>query len=74
MQILEENKTEQSKVCQNSDYIKKDITLLYKKLDLLSNPDKISETKEIAEVSTKIDQDIVKIKKLVEEVKTLVLS
>lgn len=33
LQILEEGKTEQHKYCQNSDYIKEEVSLLHKKLD-----------------------------------------
>ena len=33
LQKLEEGKTEQNKYCQNSDYIKEEVSLIYKKLD-----------------------------------------
>jgi len=67
LQDLEERKTEQNKYCQNSDYIKEEISVLSKKLEVKRL------TKE-SEESRPIPQDIVNIKRLVEEIKTLVIS
>ncbi len=65
---LEEAKVRQNTVCKNNDYIKEEVLSIGKNIGhcLNKNKDLLS--------STETRQDIVKIKELVQEVKTLILS
>lgn len=70
LQILQASKEQLSKGSQKSDYIKEEVSLIYKKLDSLDKIPVIKTTEELRY----LDQEVFTIKKLVEEVKTLVLS
>ena len=65
---LEEAKTKQSIVCKNNDYIKEEVLAIGKNIGLCLN-----KNKDLLP-STETRQDILEMKRLVQEVKTLVLS
>ena len=65
---LEEAKSRQNTVCKNNDYIKEEVLAIGKNIGLCLN-----KNKDLLP-STEIRQDILEIKRLVQEVKTLVLS
>ena len=71
LQILEENKVQQYKGVQNSDYIKEEVALIHKKLESSSTRKEIIKPLEDLK---ELDQENLKIKNLLEEIKTLVLS
>lgn len=75
LQIFEESKVQQNKSVQNSDYIKEEVGLIHKNLDSLTNISAIKKEALRPTSSLKdLDQEFLKIKNLLEEVKTLVLS
>lgn len=65
---LEEAKTKQSIVCKNNDYIKEEVLSIGKGIGHCLNKNKDFLP------STETRQDITEIKRLVQEVKTLILS
>jgi chromosome segregation ATPase len=68
LQKLEEAKARQNTVCSNNDYIKKEVLSIGKSIGHCLN-----KTKDLVS-STETRQDITKIRELVQEVKTLILS
>ena len=64
MQELSYSKSEQGRISQNSDYIKKDLSLLYKRIEVPHNTTESKKSEEYTE-------DLKEIKKLVKEVKSV---
>ena len=64
LQELSYSKSEQGRINQNSDYIKKDLSLLYKRIEVSHNTTESKKTEECTE-------DLKEFKKLVKEVKSI---